>query len=163
LKGIRILCVGRIKEAYFNEGIAFYEKMIRRSFPVEILECADEPTPDKASPALEEEIRRTEGQRLLSRIRDDDFVIALCIDGKQYDSPSWERRLRRQMEMTEGWLVFVIGGSLGLSGEVVARADDRISFSAMTFPHQMMRMILCGQIARALSGPRERRDEKNSL
>ena len=160
MKGIRILCVGRIKEDHFNEGIAFYQKMIRRSFPMEILKVADEPTPDKASPAMEEEIRRTEGRRLLSRIREDDHVVALCIDGKQYDSDSWEKRLRRQTETTEGWLVFVIGGSLGLSRELLARADDRISFSAMTFPHQMMRMILCGQIALALSGSRDEKGDR---
>ncbi|MBR5046751.1 MAG: 23S rRNA (pseudouridine(1915)-N(3))-methyltransferase RlmH [Eubacterium sp.] len=150
MRDLKIVCVGKIKENYFNEGISLYEQAIRRSVPFAILECPDEPTPDKASPALEEEIRTKEGRRILQKIREDDYVIALCIDGKEYDSPAWKNHLKKLMGRVTGSLVFVIGGSLGLSQEVVRRADERLSFSSMTFPHQMMRMILCEQIARVL-------------
>ncbi len=115
---------------------------------MEILECQDEPTPDRASIAQETEIRHIEGQRILQKIKDDDYVIALCIDGKHYHTDKWIGRIRRQMNQTQGSITFVIGGSLGLADEVVKRADEKLSFSSMTFPHQMMRMILCEQIAR---------------
>ncbi len=151
MKGIGVLCVGKIKEGHFRDGIAHYEKMIRRSVPLEILECPDQATPDKAVPAQEEEIRRIEGGRILARIREDDYVIALCIDGKSYDSPAFASRLKRRMGSTQGRVIFVIGGSLGLSREVLGRADEKLSFSSMTFPHQMMRMILLEQLERALT------------
>lgn len=151
MRGIGIICVGKIKEGFFSDGIAHYEKILRRSLPLEILECPDQATPDKASPAQEEEIRRVEGERILARIREEDYVIALCIDGKSFDSPAFASRLRRRIRSAEGRVVFVIGGSLGLSGEVIKRADEKLSFSSMTFPHQMMRMILLEQLARALS------------
>lgn len=148
MRGFRIVCVGRIKEQYFNDGIAFYQKEIRKFLPMDIVECPDEATPDKASPAQEEEIRRIEGQRILQKIQEEDYVIALCIDGKHYETSRWIARMRKQMEQARGLIVFVIGGSLGLSDEVVRRANEKLSFSAMTFPHQMMRMILCEQISR---------------
>ncbi|MDO4977325.1 MAG: 23S rRNA (pseudouridine(1915)-N(3))-methyltransferase RlmH [Eubacteriales bacterium] len=148
MKGFRIVCVGKIKEAYFNDGIDYYVKDIRKSMPMEVVECPDEPTPDRASEAQEAEIRRIEGSRILQKIHEDDYVVALCIDGKHYDTTKWISRTKRQMAETRGYYTFVIGGSLGLSEEVVRRANEKLSFSSMTFPHQMMRMILCEQIAR---------------
>ena len=150
MKALKIICVGKIKEKYFNEGIDLYGKEIRRSVPLEILECPDEPTPERASAAQEEAIRIKEGRRILQKIQDDDHVIALCIDGKEYSSPVWASHMKKVMSSVAGSLVFVIGGSLGLSDDVVRRADEKLSFSSMTFPHQMMRMILCEQIAKAL-------------
>ncbi len=150
MKALKIICVGKIKEKYFNEGIDLYGKEIRRSVPLEILECPDEPTPERASAAQEEAIRIKEGRRILQKIQDDDHVIALCIDGKEYSSPAWASHMKKVMSSVAGSLVFVIGGSLGLSDDVVRRADEKLSFSSMTFPHQMMRMILCEQIAKAL-------------
>lgn len=150
MKALKIICVGKIKEKYFNEGIDLYGKEIRRSIPLDILECPDEPTPDKASVPQEEAIRIKEGRKILQKIREDDHVIALCIDGKEYDSPAWAAHLKELMGRVSGSLVFVIGGSLGLSREVISRANEKLSFSSMTFPHQMMRMILCEQITRAL-------------
>lgn len=144
---IKILCVGKIKEKHYTDGISYYANLIRNKYPLTIVECADEPTPDKASAAVENQIRKVEGERLLSRIRDEDHVIALCIDGKQHSSGTWGKHLRTKMKGLSGNLVFVIGGSLGLSDEVIRRANEKISFSAMTFPHQMMRMILCEQLA----------------
>ena len=150
---IRIICVGKIKEPHFREGIDHFLKMIRRKYRVNILECPDQPTPDQASRAVEEQILQIEGERILSRIRREDYVVALCIDGKQYSSDKWSSQIRKWAagaDSSGGALVFVIGGSLGLSDAVVRRAAVKLSFSALTFPHQMMRMILCEQLAQVL-------------
>lgn len=147
MQGIKILCVGKVKEKYLRDGIAHYLRQIRRRYPVEIVECDDAPTPDGASKAAERQIREKEGGRLLEKIKEGDYVIALCIDGKHYPSDVWQERIRNRIRLVSGSLVFVIGGSLGLSETVERRADEKLSFSAMTFPHQMMRMILCEQIA----------------
>ena len=136
MQGIKILCVGKVKETYFRDGIAHFITQIRKKCPVEIIECADEPTPDGASEAEEDKIRRTEGERLLQKI-----------SGAHYTSEAWKERMQKRSRQTAGALVFVIGGSLGLSDAVVRRANEKLSFSAMTFPHQMMRMILCEQLA----------------
>lgn len=148
---MKIVCVGKIKEQYFVDGIDHYTKMIRKYTPFSIVECSDEPTPDGASLAMEDKIRQLEGQRILSQIRDDDYVIALCIDGKQQSTEAWSKKLKTTMDIQRGEIVFVIGGSLGLSGTVVKRANEKISFSDMTFPHQLMRMILCEQLTYALA------------
>lgn len=150
MKEIKIVCVGKIKEKYFSDGIDYYLKIIRKKCPVSLLECADEPTPDKASPAEERKIRETEGERILQKINREDYVIALSINGKHYDTASWQKRMSLLAEKTADSLVFVIGGSLGLSESVLKRADEELSFSAMTFPHQMMRLILLEQLARGI-------------
>lgn len=148
MKGIKIICVGKIKEKYFSEGIRYYVQRIRSRYPMDILECPDEPTPDKASETEENLIKSKEGKRILEKIQPDDHVIALAIDGRHYDTEAWQERMRKCSCQVRGYMVFVIGGSLGLSDEVLRRADEKLSFSAMTFPHQMMRMILCQQLAR---------------
>ena len=94
------------------------------------------------------QIREMEGERILSKIKDDDYVIALCIDGKHYSTSAWKKRMERVFSTVSSDVVFVIGGSLGLADKVVRRANEKLSFSALTFPHQMMRLILCEQIAR---------------
>lgn len=147
MNGIKILCVGKIKEKYFSEGIRYYLRQIRTRYPAEILECPDEPTPDKASATEEDLIKRTEGKRILQKIQPEDYVVALSIDGMHYDTNSWRERMKKRSCQIRGSLVFVIGGSLGLSREVEQRADEKLSFSSMTFPHQMMRLILCEQLA----------------
>ena len=136
MKDIKILCVGKIKEKYFREGIEYYVRQIKKKYPVEVVECADEATPDKASETEELQIKDKE-----------DYVIALCIDGVHNSSLRWRERMQKRARLVSGSMVFVIGGSLGLSDAVVRRANEKLSFSAMTFPHQMMRMILCEQIA----------------
>lgn len=154
MKDIRIICVGKIKEKYIAEGIKDALSFISRLYPVVLRECPDEATPDGASPAIENQIIDKEGQRILRHIKKEDYVIALCIDGKRYDSAKWGRHLDkviRQLDRSPGSLVFVIGGSLGLSEEVIHRADEKLSFSAMTFPHQLMRMVLLKELAAALS------------
>ena len=150
---IRIICVGKVKEPHYRKGIDHFLKMIRRKCTVSILECPDQPTPDQGSQAVEKQILQVEGERILSRIRREDYVVALCIDGKQYSSEEWTLLIRKWTDRAAssgGALVFVIGGSLGLSDAVVRRAAVKLSFSALTFPHQMMRMSLCEQLARAL-------------
>lgn len=153
MKDIRIICVGKIKEKFVAEGIKDALCLIRRAYPAQIIECPDEATPDGASPAIEARILQTEGQRILKSIKKEDHVIALCIDGKRYDSLKWGRHLDqviKQLDRSPGSLVFVIGGSLGLSEEVIRRANEKLSFSAMTFPHQLMRMVLLQELATVL-------------
>ncbi len=148
MKGIRIVCVGKVKEAYFRDGIDYYVREIRRNVPIEIVECPDEPTPDGASKAVEDQIRHREGEKILAKISCEDYVCALCIEGKQSEDEKWISNTKKTMKQVNGWYTFVIGGSLGLSPQVVRRADEKLSFSAMTFPHQMMRMILCEHLSR---------------
>lgn len=145
---IRILCVGKIKEKFMREALGEYSKRLSRYIKLEIAEVADEKTPDSASEREELQIRDKEGERLLKLIRQEDYVIALAIDGKMYDSVTFSQRLDRFGMLGRGSVVFVIGGSLGLGEQVLERADESISFSKMTFPHQLMRVILLEQIYR---------------
>ncbi len=147
MKNLKIICVGKIKEDYLCRGIDEALTLIRRKCPVSVTECADEPTPDGAGRAAEELIKDKEGQRILSRISDEDYVVALCIEGKRYSSTDWYAHLHSLKGRLPGSLTFVIGGSLGLSDQVIRRADEKLSFSSMTFPHQLMRLILLDQIA----------------
>lgn len=145
---IRILCVGKIKEKFMREALGEYSKRLSRYIKLEITEVVDEKTPDSASEKEENQIRDKEAERLLKQIRQEDYVIALAIDGKMYDSMAFSRKLDRFGVLGRGSVVFVIGGSLGLGEQVLERADESISFSKMTFPHQLMRVILLEQIYR---------------
>ena len=146
---ITILSVGKSKEKYWNDAIAEYAKRLSRYCKLELVEVAYEKTPDGASEKLEEQIKRKEGQRVLDKIPADAYVLALAIEGKMPDSVGLSRKLERLGIEGKSHLVFVIGGSLGLAKEVLDRADEKISFSAMTFPHQLMRVILLEQIYRS--------------
>ena len=145
---IRILSVGKIKEKYLNAGIAEYAKRLSRYCKLTFCQVADEKTPDRASDALNEQIKDTEGQRLLKHIREQDYVIALAIDGNMVDSVELSRKIGQLGVEGKSSIAFVIGGSLGLSDAVLQRADYRLSFSRMTFPHQLIQMILLEQIYR---------------
>ncbi|MCI9536958.1 MAG: 23S rRNA (pseudouridine(1915)-N(3))-methyltransferase RlmH [Eubacterium sp.] len=145
---IRILCVGKIKEKFMREALGEYSKRLSRYIKLEITEVVDEKTPDSASEKEENQIRDKEAERLLKQIRQEDYVIALAIDGKMYDSVAFSKKLDRFGVLGRGSVVFVIGGSLGLGEQVLERADESISFSKMTFPHQLMRVILLEQIYR---------------
>ena len=145
---IRILTVGKIKEKYLNDGIAEYAKRLSRYCKLNFIQVPDEKTPDKAADALNRQIKETEGNRLLSHIREQDYVIALAIDGKMLDSVELSDLIARLGVQGKSSIVFVIGGSLGLSDAVLKRADYKLSFSRMTFPHQLMQMILLEQIYR---------------
>ena len=131
---IRILSVGKIKEKYLNAGIAEYAKRLSRYCKLTFCQVADEKTPDRASDALNEQIKDTEGQRLLKHIREQDYVIALAIDGNMVDSVELSRKIGQLGVEGRSSIAFVIGGSLGLSDAVLQRADYRLSFSRMTFP-----------------------------
>ena len=145
---IRILTVGKIKEKYLNDGIAEYAKRLGRYCKLTFCQVADEKTPDKASDALNEQIKATEAERLMKHIRDQDYVIALAIDGKMLDSVQLSQKIGQLGVEGKSSIVFVIGGSLGLGDQVLRRADFKLSFSKMTFPHQLMQMILLEQIYR---------------
>lgn len=145
---IKILSVGKIKEKYLTDGIQEYAKRLSRYCKLSFTQVADEKTPDKASDALNIQIKKTEGERLLKQIRDQDYVIALAIDGKMLDSLELSKMIGRLGTEGKSSLCFVIGGSLGLSDTVLSRADFKLSFSKMTFPHQLMQMILLEQIYR---------------
>ena len=146
---IRILSVGKIKEKYLCDGIAEYAKRLGRYCKLSFVQVTDEKTPDKASDALNRQIKQVEGERLFKHIREQDYVIALAIDGKMLDSVELSGHLERLGVEGKSCIDFVIGGSLGLSEQVLARADYKLSFSRMTFPHQLMQMILLEKIYRA--------------
>lgn len=146
---ITLIAVGKIKEKYFREAAAEYEKRLSRYCKLSVVEVADEKTPDKASEALEEQIKQKEAERLLKLIKEDAYCIALAIDGAKMDSVSLARHMELLGVTGKSNLVFVIGGSLGLHGSVLERADERLSFSDLTFPHQLMRIILLEQIYRS--------------
>ena len=143
------MTVGKVKEKYFRDAIAEYAKRLSRYCKLEIIEVADEKTPDKASETEEEQIKQKEADRILKKIREDSYCIALAIEGKKMDSVSLARNIERLGLNGKSNIVFVIGGSLGLHQSVLKRADEKLSFSDMTFPHQLMRVILLEQIYRS--------------
>ena len=145
---IRIITVGKIKEKYLNDGIAEYAKRLSRYCKLNFIQVPDEKTPDKASDGMNRQIKETEGNRLLSHIREQDYVIALAIEGKMMDSVELSDLIAKLGVQGKSSIAFVIGGSLGLSDAVLKRADYKLSFSKMTFPHQLMQMILLEQIYR---------------
>ena len=145
---IRIITVVKIKERYLNDGIAEYAKRLSRYCKLNFIQVPDEKTPDKASDGVNRQIKETEGNRLLSHIREQDYVIALAIEGKMLDSVELSDLIAKLGVQGKSSIAFVIGGSLGLSDAVLKRADYKLSFSRMTFPHQLMQMILLEQIYR---------------
>jgi 23S rRNA (pseudouridine1915-N3)-methyltransferase len=146
---ITILCVGKIKEKYFTMAIDEYSKRLNRYCKLEIIEVADEKTIDQAGEAIENQIKKTEGGRILKNIKDGAFVITLAIQGNALTSEELADKIEKLGVGGASHLIFIIGGSLGLSEEVLQRADYKLSFSKMTFPHQLMRVILLEQIYRA--------------
>ncbi len=145
---ITLITVGKIKEKYFREAIAEYEKRLSKYCKLEILEVMDEKTPDKASAAEEEAIKEKEAERILKYVKEDAFVYTLEILGQRLDSPAFAKQIENIGISGKSHIQFVIGGSLGLHESVSRRADRKISFSDMTFPHQLMRVILLEQIYR---------------
>lgn len=146
---ITVIAVGKIKEKYFTGAIGEYSKRLGRYCKLELIEVADEKTPDGAGEALELQIKEKEGERILQKMPDGAYVVALAIDGKMLDSEELAAQMERWNVGGISHVVFVIGGSLGLSPSVLRRADYRLSFSKMTFPHQLMRVILLEQVYRS--------------
>ena len=146
---ITLITVGKIKEKYLKDAIAEYSKRLSRYCKLEIIEVADEKTPDQASETVEENIRSKEGERILKHIRDDMYVITLEIGGKMLSSEELAQKIETLGIQGESSIAFVIGGSIGLGKDVLKRSDFALSFSKMTFPHQLMRVILLEQVYRS--------------
>lgn len=146
---ITLICVGKLKEKYLTLGVGEYVKRLSRYCTLDIIELADEKTPDNASVAQDEMIKKKEGERILKALKEDSFCIALAIEGNMLSSEELAAKIDQLGISGTSHISFIIGGSLGLSEEVLKRADYKLSFSKMTFPHQLMRMILVEQIYRA--------------
>lgn len=146
---ITVITVGKVKEKYFTMAIDEYTKRLSRYCKLEIIELTDEKTPDNSSEATNLLIKAKEGDRIAASIKDDAYVIALAIEGKMLDSVELSQKIASLGVNGTSHITFVIGGSLGLDERILSRADFKLSFSKMTFPHQMMRVILLEQIYRA--------------
>ena len=146
---ITIVTVGKIKEKYLKDAIAEYSKRLSKYCKLEIIEVADEKTPDNASAVVEEQIRSKEAERILKYIKEVAYVITLEIHGKQLTSEELADKIERLGVQGTSHIMLIIGGSIGLGEEVLRRSDFALSFSKMTFPHQLMRVILLEQIYRS--------------
>ena len=145
---ISLITVGKIKEKYFEQAIAEYAKRLSRYCKLEILQVADEKTPDGASAALEAQIKDREGERILAHVKDGAYVVALAIEGHMLSSEELAEKMGSRTVGGVSHIQFIIGGSLGLSEKVMRRADFALSFSRMTFPHQLMWVVLLEQVYR---------------
>lgn len=146
---ITVITVGKIKEKYLKDAIAEYSKRLSKYCKLEMIEVADEKTPDNASEVVEDAIRAKEAERILKYLKEDAYVITLEIHGKQLSSEELADKMEKLGVQGTSHIMFVIGGSIGLGKEVLARSDYPLSFSKMTFPHQLMRVILLEQIYRS--------------
>lgn len=146
---ITVISVGKLKEKYLLQGLDEYKKRLSAYTKVNIIEVADEKAPEHLSESEMLQVKQKEGERILAHIKQDHYVIALAIEGKQWSSEQLAKEIDQLTTYGKSHIVFIIGGSLGLSNEVYSRADSLLSFSKMTFPHQLMRLILLEQIYRA--------------
>lgn len=146
---LRIVCVGRLKEKFYTDAVNEFKKRLSRFAEVEIVELADEKAPEKLSDAELEQIKLAEGRRILGKIADGETVVALDIRGIQLSSTELAEKLNAYMLEGKSRIAFIIGGSNGLSVEVLSRADLKLSFSKMTFSHQIFRIMLVEQLYRA--------------
>ena len=146
---VKLITVGKLKEKYLKDGISEYVKRLGRFTKFESIELPDEKTPDNASESENKLILEKEGRRILSKVGDRDYVIALAIEGKQFPSEQFAKEIEQATLKGHSEITFIIGGSLGLSLEVKKRANQLKSFGLLTFPHQLMRLVLVEQIYRA--------------
>lgn len=145
---INIICVGKIKETFFREAILEYSKRLSRFCNLNIIEITDEKIPDRANEKTENDIKEKEGNNILSHIKKDSYVIALDLKGSEFDSVSFSKRLT-YLSLSNSNITFIIGGSLGLSNKVLSACNEKICFSRLTFPHQLIRIFLLEQLYRA--------------
>lgn len=145
---INIICAGKIKEKYFTDAVNEYAKRLSRFVKLNIIEVPDEKIPENASEKEMETVKNKEGERILSKLPTSSFIVTLCIEGKELSSVDLARKIA-DISMTSSSISFIIGGSLGLSDEVKARSQLRLSFGRMTLPHQLMRVVLAEQLYRA--------------
>ncbi|WP_374016698.1 23S rRNA (pseudouridine(1915)-N(3))-methyltransferase RlmH [Paenibacillus thiaminolyticus] len=147
---IQLVCVGKLKEKYLVQGIAEYSKRLAPYAKFQVVEIPDEQAPEKMSDAEVEQVKEREGDRILGHIKPDAHVVALAIDGQLWSSEDLASHIDRLTTYGTSHIVFVIGGSNGLSGDVLRRAQTKLSFGRMTLPHQLMRLVLVEQIYRAV-------------
>lgn len=145
---IDIICVGKIKEAFYRDAVSEYSKRLSRYCKLKIIEVNDEKTPDGQSDALDKKIKEIEGERILKNIKDSSYVICCELTGKMMDSVELSQFIEKLLVEGNSDIQIVIGGSLGISDDVLKRANYKLCFSKMTFPHQLMRVILLEQIYR---------------
>ena len=145
---IDIVAVGKVKEKFYRDAIDEFSKRLSKYCKLQVIEVADEKTPDGAGEALEEQIKSKEAERILKQVKEDAYVFTLEILGKKYDSVEFANRIHQLGVQGKSHIQFIIGGSLGLHSSVSERSDSKISFSDMTFPHQLMRVILLEQVYR---------------
>lgn len=145
---VKIICVGKLKEKYFRDAIAEYQKRLSRFAKIEIVQVPDEKAPEKFSDAEQEKVKEIEGQRILSKIKAKEYVYVTAITGKERSSEEFAHELKNLAIYGHSDVAFVIGGSLGTSAAVNKRADDLMSFGKLTMPHQLMRVVLIEQIYR---------------
>lgn len=146
---ITILCVGKIKEKYLKEGITEYKKRLSKYVKLTIIEVADEKAPENLSLKEIEMIKDKEGLKLLSKLPKDSYLISLEINGKTLSSEQLASKIEEIKTYNSSHIVFAIGGSNGLSNEIIQKSNYSLSFGKMTFPHQLMRMILLEQVYRS--------------
>lgn len=146
---IKIITVGKLKEKYLKQGIAEYVKRLGSYCKLEIIEVNDEKAPENLSDKEIEMIKDKEGERILAKVSEHSYVFALAINGKQYDSVDFAKKIENLGITGKSDITFIIGGSLGLSKHVLKRANEEISFGKLTFPHQLMRLVLVEQVYRA--------------
>ena len=146
---ITVIAVGKIKEKFYRDAVAEYEKRLGRYCKLEIIQVEDEKTPDKAGASMDDIVKQKEAERILKYVKEDACVVVLEIQGMAYDSEGFAGQIERLTIKGVSHIQFIIGGSLGLHEEVCKKADLKVSFSKMTFPHQLMRVILLEQIYRA--------------
>ncbi len=146
---ITVICIGKLKEKYWTAAIDEYSKRLKGYCSLEIIELKEARLPDKAGPAEELAVKEAEGEEILKKIKDNQYVITLEVKGKMLSSEKLAEKIETLGIDGQSNVVFVIGGSLGLSAAVSKRANFKLSFSEMTFPHQMMRVILLEQVYRA--------------
>lgn len=147
---VNIIAVGKLKEKYWLDAVREYSKRLGPYLKLQITEIADVRAPERLSDREQEQVRDQEGAKILDQIRDQDYVIALAIEGREHTSEGFAQMLDQLLTQGRSEITFVIGGSLGLSRAVYERADYQLSFSQFTFPHQLMRVILLEQIYRAM-------------
>jgi 23S rRNA (pseudouridine1915-N3)-methyltransferase len=146
---IQIIAVGKLKEKYLLDGIKEYTKRLGPYAKVNLIEVADEKAPENLSASEELQVKQREGERILAQIKPDTYVIAMAIDGAMWSSEELSSQLEQLATYGRSHISFVIGGSLGLSSDLLKRADARLSFGRITFPHQLMRLVLVEQVYRA--------------
>ncbi|MBQ9833262.1 MAG: 23S rRNA (pseudouridine(1915)-N(3))-methyltransferase RlmH [Clostridia bacterium] len=146
---VKIICVGKLKERFYEDAVKEFAKRLSRYASFDIIEVSDEKAPEQLCSSQKTQVKRCEGERILAHIQSGEYVIATAIDGKMLKSEELSEKLSDIMLSGKSRIVFVIGGSLGLSDEVLARADFKLSFGKATFSHQIFRIMLLEQIYRS--------------